>query len=185
MSAVTRAIEAMRQGDPQAAEQLLALVYNELRQVAAHLMAQEPPGHTLQPTALVHEAWLRLGAASPPSWMNRAHFFAAAAEAMRRILVERARRKQRVRHGGALERVNANEVDLATDVPDDKLLQVHEVLDELEQEDPLQAQVVKLRFFVGLNTGEVAQALGMSERTVRYRWAHAKAWLYQHLDPPA
>jgi RNA polymerase sigma factor (TIGR02999 family) len=182
MSQVTEAIEAMRQGDPQAAEQLLVLVYNELRQVAAQMMSHEPSGHTLQPTALVHEAWLRLGAGSQPAWVNRAHFFAAAAEAMRRVLVERARRRQRVRHGGGLERVNAEEVDLVTEVPDDKLLQVHQVLDELESEDALQAQVVKLRFFVGLSSSEVGSALGVSERTVRRHWAHAKAWLYEHIN---
>jgi len=182
---ITRLLEAVGAGEQPAAEELLPLVYDELRRLAAAKMAKEAPGQTLQPTALVHEAWLRLIGVEEAHFQNRGHFFAAAAEAMRRILVERARRKQRVRHGGALERVNANEVDLATDVPDDKLLQVHEVLDELEQEDRLQAQVVKLRFFVGLNTGEVARALGMSERTVRYRWAHAKAWLYQHIDQPA
>jgi RNA polymerase sigma factor (TIGR02999 family) len=182
MSEVTQAIEAMRQGDPEAAKRLVALVYSELHRVAAHLMLQEPPGNTLQPTALVHEAWLRLGADTPPSWVNRAHFFAAAAEAMRRILVERARRRHALRHGGGLARVNVDEVELVTEVGDDKLLQVHEVLDELEREDPLQAQVVKLRFFAGLSGGEVARALGVSERSVGRRWAHAKAWLYQHID---
>ncbi len=181
MSEVTRAIEAMRQGDPQGAERLVPLVYNELHQIAAHFMAQESPGHTLQPTALVHEAWLRLGADCQPSWVNRPHFFAAAAEAMRRILVERARRRQRLRHGGGLERVNVDEVDLATEVGDDKLLQVHDVLDELEKEDPLEAQMVKLRFFAGLSSSEVASALGVSERTVRRHWTHAKAWLYHHI----
>ena len=182
MSDVTRAIEAMRQGDPQAADELLSLVYNELRRLAADKMAQEPPGQTLQPTALVHEAWLRLGADAQPPWVNRAHFFGAAAEAMRRILVERARRKQRLRHGGALERVSLDEVNLAIAVEDDKLLQVHEVLDELEREDPLQARVVKLRFFAGLSSSAVASALGVSERTVRRYWAHAKAWLYTHIN---
>ncbi len=181
MSDVTRALQAMRQGDPRAAERLVPLVYNELRQIAAHFMAQESPGQTLQPTALVHEAWLRLGADLQPPWVNRAHFFAAAAEAMRRILVERARRRQRLRHGGGLERVNVDEVDPATEVEDDKLLQVHDVLDELEKENPLQAQMVKLRFFAGLSSSEVAGALGVSERTVRRHWTHAKAWLYQHI----
>ncbi len=185
MSEVTQAIEAMRQGDPEAAERLLSVVYSELRKMAAHMMAQEPPGHTLQPTALVHEAWLRLGADSQPPWANRAHFFAAAGEAMRRILVERARRRQRLRHGAGLERVNADDVDLGTDVADDKLLQVHETLDQLERDDPLQAQVVKLRFFAGLSSSEVAAVLGVSERSVRRYWSHAKAWLYQHMSCPS
>ncbi len=181
MSQVTEAIEAMRQGDPRASEQLLILVYNELRQVAAQMMSREPPGQTLQPTALVHEVWLRLGADVQPPWVNRAHFFGAAAEGMRRILVERARRRRRVRHGGGLERVQFDEVEVVTEVADDKLLQVHEVLDALENEDPTEAQIVKLRFFVGLRSVEVASALGISERTVRRHWTHAKAWLYQHI----
>ncbi len=181
MSDVTRAIEAMRQGEPEAAERLVALVYSELRRVAAHLMSQEAPGQTLQPTALVHEAWLRLGADAQPAWGNRAHFFGAAGEAMRRILVERARRRHRLRHGGGLERVEVDEANLLTEVQEDKLLQVDEVLGELEREDPLQAQVVKLRFFAGLSSNEVAAALGVSERTARRYWVHAKAWLYDQI----
>ncbi len=177
-------MEALRQCDPRAAERLVPLVYEELRRVAVHFMSQEAPGHTLQPTALVHEAWLRLGADSQPSWVNRAHFFGAAAEAMRRILVEGARRKQRLCHGGGLERVHVDEAELAPEGQDDKLLQVHDVLDELERQDLLEAQIVKLRFFVGLSIGEVAGALGVSDRTVRRHWTHAKAWLYQRINCP-
>ena len=178
MGDVTRILEAAEAaGQPQAAEELLPLVYQELRRLAAAKMAQERPGQTLQPTALVHEAWLRLGGDAQPAWQNRTHFFAAAGEAMRRILVEKARHRQRVRHGGGLERVNLDDAAIAAPEDDGRLLQIHEALDRLAQEDPARAEVVKLRFFVGLSDREVAEALGLSERTVERHWAYARVWL--------
>jgi len=181
MSDVTRLLGAIEQGDPQAADELLPLVYDELRKLAAHKMAHEAPGQTLQATALVHEAWLRLAGDGPQPWQGRGHFFAAAAEAMRRILVENARRKRRLRHGGGQQRVSLEAVEVAADVEDDKLLQVHEALDDLAVEDPVQAQIVKLRFFACLKSSEVASALGVSEKTVLRYWTHAKAWLYERM----
>ena len=168
----------MNKGDPQAADKLLPLVYEELRKLAAHKMAQEAPGHTLQPTALVHEAWLRLGGDQQPAWQNRAHFFGAAAEAMRRILIDVARRKGQVRHGGGKQRVPLEGTE--PPLPDDRerLLQVHEVLDGLAAVDPLKANVVKLRFFVGLSNAEIATLLNVSERTIERAWTFAKAWLF-------
>ena len=177
MSDVTRILEAIQAGQTQAAEGLLPLVYDELRRIAAAKMAREQPGQTLQPTALVHEAWLRLGGDTQPAWQNRAHFFAAAAEAMRRILIEKARRRQRVRHGGGLERTDLDEIEIAGPEADERLLEIHEALDRLAQEDPARAEVVKLRYFVGLSDREVAEALGLSERTVERHWAYAKVWL--------
>lgn len=182
MSDVTRLLDAVEQGDPMAAEELLPLVYEELRKLAAHKMAHEPPGQTLQATALVHEAWLRLAGDSPRHWEGRGHFFTAAAEAMRRILVEKARRKRRLRHGGGLQRINLADAELATDAEDETLLQVHEALDELAREDPFQARIVKLRFFAGLTNNEAASALGVSEKTVLRYWAHAKVWLYDRIQ---
>lgn len=177
MSDFTQMLERARNGDAQAAEQLMPLVYEELRCLAAAKMAQETPGHTLQPTALVHEAWLRLGGDQQPNWENRAHFFGAAAEAMRRILIDLARRKKQVRHGGGKERV-----DLNTEIPDSRdcelILRVHEVLDELASSDPIKAQVVKLRYFVGLENAEIASLLNISERTVQRAWNFSKAWLF-------
>lgn len=174
-------LEAIEQGDPMVADELLPLVYDELRKLAAHRMAHEAPGQTLQPTDLVHEAWLRVAAGKDQHWNGRAHFFAAAAEAMRRILVERARRRKRLRHGGAQERVELDESAIAAPAEDDKILLVSEALEALETEDPVQAQVVKLRFFVGLTEGEVAKAIGVSEKTVQRYWLHAKAWLYERI----
>ena len=186
VSEVTRILDRMHQGEAQAAEELLPLVYEELRKLAASKMAHEAPGQTLQPTALVHEAWLRLGADAQPSWQNRAHFFAAAAEAMRRILIDVARRKRQVRRGGEQQRVPLERTDLA--LPDDRelLLQVHEVLDELAAVHPMKAQVVKLRFFVGLSTKETAEVLKVSERTIERDWRFAKAWLFAAIQgrPP-
>jgi RNA polymerase sigma factor (TIGR02999 family) len=178
MSEVTRILERVGRGDSKAAEELLPFVYDELRRLAAHKMAREAPGHTLQPTALVHEAWLRLGGEQQPNWQNRAHFFAAAAEAMRRILIDVARRKSQIRHVGGQERVPLAAEDLS--LPDDRerLLQVHEVLDELAALDPLKANVVKLRFFVGLSNAEIASLVNLSERTVERAWRFAKAWLF-------
>jgi RNA polymerase sigma factor (TIGR02999 family) len=186
MSEITRTLERVQQGDPKAADKLLPLVYDELRRLAAHKMAKEAPGHTLQPTALVHEAWLRLVGPKQSEWQNRAHFFAAAAEAMRRILIDLARRKRQVRHGGGQKRVALDELNIA--LPDDRarLLQVHEALDELAATDSTKALVVKLRFFVGLSNGEIADLLGLSERTVERAWTFAKAWLFATIrgQPP-
>jgi len=179
VSDVTRILDAIQQGDANAAEELLPLVYQELRKLAAHKMAQERPGQTLQPTALVHEAWLRLVGSENQRWENRAHFFSAAAEAMRRILIEKARRRQRARHGGGQERMDIDDVALVAPESDERLLQVHEALDQLTKEDTVKADVVKLRFFVGLTDQEVAEALGLSERTVERHWAYAKPWLFR------
>src|SRR5947208_16229661 len=183
MSDVTRILSAIEQGDPHAAEQLLPLVYDELRKLAAQKLRQESPGLTLQATALVHEAYVRLvGPEQARRWDNRGHFFAAAAEAMRRILVENARRKRRLRHGGGQQRVGLEETKIVAQAEDDKLLQVDEALDDLAREDPVQAQVVKLRFFAGLKNEEVAEALGVSSKTVQRYWTHAKSWLYQRIQ---
>ena len=177
MSDATQFLGAMDAGGPKAAEDLLPLVYEELRRLAAHKMANEVPGQTLQPTALVHEAWLRLSRQSGARWQNREQFFAVAAEVMRRILVDRARRRQAHKHGGQLERVELDAVDLPFAGSDDLVLQVHEALERLAAEDAEKAQVVKLRFFVGLENAEVASLLGVSEKTVQRHWAFAKAWL--------
>ena len=171
-------LQAVGRGERDAAEELLPLVYNELRRLAVFKMANEAPGHTLQPTALVHEAWLRLGGDDQPTWENRAHFFASAGEAMRRILIEKARRRQRIRHGGNQERVDLDGIEIAAAQDDERLLAVHECLDKLAEEDPVKANVVKLRFFVGLTDREVADALGVAERTVERHWAYAKVWLF-------
>ncbi len=181
MNNVTRILNSIQQGDPKAADELLPLVYEELRKLAAVRMAQESSGHTLQATALVHEAWLRLTSNPEQKWDGRGHFFAAAAEAMRRILVERARGRQRLRHGGGQERVDLAEVEIPMVVEDEKLLQVNEVLGELEAEDAKQAQIVKMKFFMGMKAEEIAEALGVSEKTVQRHWAHAKVWLFQRI----
>lgn len=182
MSDVTCILEAIEQGDPKAAEELLPLVYTELRRLAAHKMANEPAGQILQPTALVHEAWLRLVGAANQNWQNRAHFFGAAAEAMRRILIDNARRKHALRHGGGQQRLDAQELDLAAPVADDQLLAVHEALDKLAAQDPPKAELVKLRYFVGLTNEEAAPILGISEPTAKRWWAYARAWLYQEIQ---
>jgi RNA polymerase sigma factor (TIGR02999 family) len=181
VSAVTRIFERIEQGDGKAAEELLPLVYEELRRLAAYKMANEAPGQTLQPTALVHEAWLRLGGDVQPAWQNRAHFLAAAAEAMRRILVESARRKLRLKRGGGGERVELHESIIEAPVADEKILQVHEALEALSVEDPEKAQIVKLRFFVGLSHDEIAALLGVNEKTVRRQWEMAKLRLFQRI----
>ena len=179
MSDVTRILDAIHQGDVTAADELLPIVYHELRKLAAHKMACEAPGQTLQPTALVHEAWLRIAGSENQPWENRAHFFAAAAEAMRRILIEKARHRQRQRHGGGQERVDLDEITIVAPESDERLLQVHDALDQLAKEDPVKAEVVNLRFFVGLTDREVADVLGLSERTVERHWAYAKSWLFR------
>ena len=180
MSDVTRILERVQDGDPQAAEQLLPLVYEELRKLAARKMAGDAAGQTLQPTALVHEAWLRL-VGEKHSWANRRHFFSAAAEAMRRILVERARRRHSLKRGGAQERVPLDQIDIAIETQDSDLLRVHEALEKLAAEDPAKAELVKLRFFVGLRIPEAAEILGLSATTAKRYWTYARAWLYQEL----
>ena len=183
MSDVTRILEAAQQGDPKAADEMLPLVYDELRRLAAHKMANEAAGHTLQPTALVHEAWLRLvgNQRQNQSWEGRAHFFAAAAEAMRRILIERARRKRAVRHGGDQQRVDVQEVDLASPADDDQLLAVSDALDKLAVQHKVEAELVKLRYFVGMTNEEAAEVLGISPRAAKYYWTHARAWLFREI----
>ena len=174
-------LDSIAQGDPKAAEELLPLVYEELRHLAAAKMAAEPPGQTLQPTALVHEAWLRLGGTPDANFANRAHFFAAAAEAMRRILVENARRKRRLKHGGGQRRVDLDILDVAITSDDDHLLSVDEALDKLGAQDTLAADLIKLRFFAGLSNVEAARLLGVPERSAKRTWAYARAWLYEEL----
>lgn len=181
VSDATRILAAIQQGDSQVAVDLLPLVYEELRRLAADYLAQEPPGQTLQPTALVHEAWLRLTGSHEQRWNGRGHFFGAAAEAMRRILVENARRKQRDKHGGGLQRVDLTVLDVAATASDGQLLAVDEALERLAAVDPVGASLVKLRFFIGLPNTEAAQLLGLSERTAKRAWAYARAWLYKEL----
>ena len=181
VSDVTRILDAVRQGDLKAADELLPLVYNELRRLAAAKMAQEQPGQTLQPTALVHEAWLRLVGGENPGFEGRGHFFAAAAEAMRRILIDRARQKLSLKRGAGVERVRLEELDVAAAADDDTLLAVDEAMTRLAQEDPDSAAFIKLRFFAGLTNSQAAQALGIPERTARRHWSFARAWLYREL----
>ena len=183
MNEVTRVLSAIEQGDPQAAEQLLPLVYDELRKLAAQRLAQEKPGQTLQATALVHEAYLRLiGEESRSGWSGRGHFFGAAAEAMRRILVESARRKGRVRHGGRRRLVSLDQLDIAGDEASQTILDLDEALGLLADEQPSVAELVKLRYFAGLTAQQAADALGISVRTANRDWAFAKAWLFQRLS---
>jgi RNA polymerase sigma factor (TIGR02999 family) len=181
MSNATLMLKAVEQGDPKAADALLNLLYEELRKLAASKMAQEAPGQTLQPTALVHEAWLRLISSDNPKFENRAHFFSAAAEAMRRILIDRARRKLTVRHGGHLQRVDLDDLDWVVEHTDEQLLAVHEMLDKLSGEHPVQAEVVKLRYFAGMTNEEVARVLGVSVATVKNYWTFARAWLFREI----
>ena len=179
MSDITHVLQTIGRGENQASSDLLPLVYDELRGLAAARMAQEASGQTLQPTALVHEAWLRLVGNGERTWQNRAHFFGAAAEAMRRILIESARRKSRLKRGGGLARVDVAEITLADTTPDDKILLVDEALARLEKEDPEKARIVTLKFFGGLTNQEVAQSLGVTERTIERQWAFAKAWMFR------
>lgn len=176
---VTQIIARVDQGDAAAADALLPLVYDELRKLAAARLSQESPGQTLQPTALVHEAWLRLVGHTHPLFQGKAHFFAAAAEAMRRILIDKARRKKALRHGGGKEHLDAFELQIPASVPTDELLAVNDALEQLEAEDPELAKLVKLRFFAGLKNQEIANLLGVSIPTVERRWAFARAWLRQ------
>ena len=180
MSDVTRLLEAVRHGDARAGEELLPLVYAELRQLARAKMAREQPGHTLQPTALVHEAWLRLG---EQSFENRAHFFGAAAEAMRRILIERARRKLTAKHGAGAEHVDADDIEIAAPtLKDDELLAVNEALDALAAHDARKAELVKLRYFAGLTIEETADVLAISAPTAKRDWTYARAWLHREIQ---
>jgi RNA polymerase sigma factor (TIGR02999 family) len=179
MSEVTRILNAIEQGDPQAASQLLPLVYDELRQLAAQQLAREKPGQTLQPTALVHEAYLRLvGNGEAPNWNSRGHFFAAVAEAMRRILVENARRKGRLKHGGGRRREHADLDALHANGPAPELLALHEALKQLAAHEPLKAKLVELRFFAGLTLEQAAECLDISLSTADRAWRYARAWLY-------
>lgn len=183
MHDITVVLRDIERGDAQAAGRLLPLVYEELRKLAAAKMANEAPGQTLQPTALVHEVWLRLGGDSQPEWKNRAHFFAAAAETMRRIFIDRARRRQAMRHGGGLVRTDDEAlVDaVASPAEDAEILDVHEALDALARHDPRKAELVKQCYFVGLTLKEAAIVLGISEPTARRDWTYARAWLFSHI----
>ena len=183
VSELTTILQLIEKGEARAATEILPLVYDELRTLAAQKLARETPGQTLQATALVHEAWLRLGGDRQATWQNRAHFFAAAAEAMRRILIDNARRKKAARHGGRAERValDLDRLELAAGMDDDQLLTVHEALDRLAAHDAVKAELVKLRFFTGLTLEEAAQVLQLSEPTVKRHWAYARAWLYREI----
>jgi RNA polymerase sigma factor (TIGR02999 family) len=181
MTEITQMLQAIDRGDGRASEELLPLVYSELRRLAAARMAQEQPGQTLQPTALVHEVWLRMVGNGDRTWQNRAHFFGAAAQAMRRILIENARRKSRLKRGGGQARLSAEELELAATTPDEKVLLIDEALERLKSEDPESEHIVVLKFFGGLTNQEVAETLGITERTVERHWAYAKAWLFQHI----
>src|SRR5436190_23239124 len=181
MSDVTRILHSIQQGDLKATDELLPLIYAELRRLAAAKMAREQPGHTLQATALVHEAWLRLG---DGAFANRAHFFAAASEAMRRILIERARRKHREKRGGGAEHVDVSELEIAAPPGnEEEALEVDAALDRLAAHDARKAEVVKLRYFVGFSFEEAAEVLGISVPTAKRDWAYARAWLHQEIGP--
>jgi len=178
---MTQIMDRIQHGDTSAAEELLPLVYEELRRLAAHRMASESSDQTLQATALVHEAWLRLTGDPNAKWENRRHFFGAAAEAMRRILIERARRKRAQRHGGNLQRVDVQQIDLAAESKDEELLAVNDSLERFAAQEKEKAELVRLRYFAGLTITEAAEALGISEPTAKRWWTYARAWLYSDL----
>jgi RNA polymerase sigma factor (TIGR02999 family) len=178
-------LHTVAETDPASAEKFLPLVYDELRRLAAYRMAQQPSDHTLQPTALVHEAFLRLVGNPERTWADRRHFFAAAAEAMRHILVDRARRKATVRHGSNLVPLQLDEVSIAADAEEDQVIAIHDALNELEARDPVAAELVKLRFFAGFTFVEAAELLGISERTAKRTWTYARAWLFEAIQPAA
>ena len=183
MSDVTRILNALSAGETGSAAELLPIVYEELRRLAAHHLARERPGQTLQPTALVHEAWLRLtGGDENLEWKGRAHFFGAAAEAMRRILVDNARRKLSQKRGGGALRVDLQEFELPTEADDESLILVHEALDKLAAHDSQAAELVKLRFFAGLDQREAGALVGLPERSAGRRWAYARAWLFREIE---
>ena len=181
MSDVTRILNAIGGGDSRASETLLPIVYDELRRLAARRLAREAPGQTLEPTALVHEAYIRLVSTADCRWKNRSHFFAAAAEAMRRILIDRARKKKRLKRGARPKQFDLKEFDLAYQMPSDELLALDEALGKLQIEDPAKAELVKLRFFAGLTVEQAAEALGISRATADRYWRFARAWLYHEL----
>jgi RNA polymerase sigma factor (TIGR02999 family) len=181
MSEITQVLHAINDGDAYASGELLPLVYQELRRHAAVRISMEPAGQTLQPTALVHEAWLRLTSKEERHWQNRAHFFGAAAEAMRRILIENARRKSRLKRGGDQVRVDMEQLELAATTPDEKILLIDEALERLRIQDPDKARVVVLKFFGGRTNQEVAEILGVTERTVERIWAYTKVWLFHEI----
>jgi RNA polymerase sigma factor (TIGR02999 family) len=181
MSEITQVLQSVGLDDPRASAEILPLVYDDLRRHAGVQMAHERPGQTLQPTALVHEAWLRMLGQGRQHWQNRAHFFGAAAEAMRRILIENARRKCRLKHGGQQERVSVDVVELAETTPEEKVLLIDDAIERLQAEDPERARVVVLKFFGGFTNQEVAASLDVTERTVERHWAFAKAWLFQNI----
>ena len=178
---VTRILSAIRNGNAQAAKELLPLVYDELRRLAAIKLARETPGQTLQPTALVHEAWLRLGGQENQAWNGRPHFFGAAAEAMRRILIDNARRKRARRHGGGQQRMDVQEMEIAAAMMDDDLLAVNAALERFATQDQQKAELVKLRYFTGLTINEAAEILGVSPPTAKRWWAYASAWLHNEI----
>lgn len=178
---VTQLLHRIESGHSGAAEELLPLIYDELRKLASIKMAGEKPGQTLQPTALVHEAWIRLTRDEPGAWNNRYHFFAAAAEAMRRILIDNARRKQRPKHGGHLKRIDLDKVNVAIDTDDEKLLLIDEALALLDQQDPQKAELVKLRFFAGMTIAEAAKVLNWSDSSAKRAWVYARAFLMREL----
>jgi RNA polymerase sigma factor (TIGR02999 family) len=183
MSDATLMLAAIEAGEPNAVEQLLVLVYDELRRLAASKLALEAPGQTLQPTALVHEAWLRLVGDANPSFKDRKHFFCASAEAMRHILIDRARRKRTKRHGGEYRRIDFEDFDLAAPGADEQLLAVNEALDKLALEHPVQAELVKLRYFAGMTNEEISEVLGISVSTVKNYWTFSRAWLLNEIEP--
>lgn len=185
MSEVTRILTAIERGEAKSTDELMPVVYEELRRLAAHKMAAEAAGHTLQPTALVHEAWLKLVDSPSQSWQNRAHFFGAAAEAMRRLLVAHARRKKTQRRGEDATHLDVEEVEIASPVPDAELLALNEALDRFAALEPRQAELVKLRYFIGLTIEEAAEVLGVSEATAKRWWSYARAWLFEELRPDA
>ncbi len=182
VSDVTQILQRVEHGDGKAADELLPLVYEELRRLAAYKMSLLPPGQTLQATALVHEAYLRLVGNEHKRWENRRHFFSAAAEAMRHILIDRARRRLRVRHGENAEKVPLDEVEIAAPAKDEIVLQLNEALEELQRLSAQQAEIVKLRFFAGFTEPEIAQILDLSERSIQRQWSHAKAWLFERIQ---
>ena len=183
MTDVTRILNAIEQGDEKAADRLLPLVYEELRRLATIKMSHEPPGQTLQATALVHEAYLRLVSAEAQKWDSRGHFFAAAAEAMRRIMIENARRKRRFKHGGEHGKVDLHNYDLAIEGPSDDLIALDEALTKLEGIDKIKCDLIKLRYFAGLNIEQVAGILGISQPTAKRYWRYARAWLFREIRP--
>lgn len=181
MAEITYALQSIGLDDPRASDEILPLVYDDLRRHAGVQMSREAPGQTLQPTALVHEAWLRMVGGEQQRWQNRAHFFGAAAEAMRRILIESARRKARLKRGGAQQRVDIEQIELAETTPEEKVLLIDDAVEKLREQDPERAQVVVMKFFGGFTNEEVAASLGVTERTIERHWAFAKAWLFRSI----